>query len=115
MLKWHNIRTYYYINVLVYTLTMLVLTIYNLLLHSGYEAEATRVRTYSKIPSLNFVVTSCLIHSTHHLLMKIPLAILWYVLLFFITIVLAREVFQLGIAPLRYLFSSENYIEIGQN
>ena len=43
---------------------------------------------------------------------KIPLAILWYVLGFFIAILLVREFFQLGIAPLRYLFSPENYIEL---
>lgn len=31
---------------------------------------------------------------------------------FFITILLVREFFQLGIAPLRYLFSPENYVEL---
>ena len=43
MLKWHTIRVYYYINLLIYTLTMLVLTTFILLLHSNYEAEALRV------------------------------------------------------------------------
>ncbi|XP_032796549.2 transient receptor potential channel pyrexia isoform X1 [Daphnia magna] len=84
MLKWHNIRIFYYVNVLLYTLTMFVLSTYILLLHSSYEPEATRI----------------------------PLAILWCVLSFFITILLIREFFQLGIAPLRYLFSPENYIEL---
>jgi len=43
MLKWHNISKFYYMNVLVYTLTMLVLSTYILLLHSGYEPESLRV------------------------------------------------------------------------
>lgn len=58
MLKWHNIRIFYYINVLVYTLTMLVLSTYILLLHSGYEPEATRVKFYI-IYNNNFVL-NCL-------------------------------------------------------
>ncbi|XP_057381320.1 transient receptor potential cation channel protein painless-like [Daphnia carinata] len=84
MLKWHNIRIFYYVNVLLYTLTMLVLSTYILLLYSSYEPEAKRI----------------------------PLAILWCVLTLFMTILLIRELFQLGIAPLRYLFSPENYIEL---
>ena len=84
-LKWHNIRFFYYANVLIYTLAVIVLTTYILLLHSGYASDSTEV----------------------------PLDILWYCLLIFVTILFAREMFQLGIAPFRYLFSPENYIELG--
>lgn len=44
--------------------------------------------------------------------MKVSLTVLWSCLIFFLTILLARELFQLGIAPLRYLFSAENYVEL---
>jgi hypothetical protein len=46
MLKWHNISKFYYMNLLVYVLTMLVLSTYILLLHSGYEPESLRVEIY---------------------------------------------------------------------
>lgn len=42
-LKWHNIRFFYYVNVLIYSLAVLVLTTFILLLHSGYSKDSTQV------------------------------------------------------------------------
>jgi len=46
-------------------------------------------------------------------LFQTVLLVLWCLLVFFISVLCLREFFQLGIAPLRYIFSLENYIEIG--
>jgi hypothetical protein len=46
-------------------------------------------------------------------LFQTVLLVLWCLLVFFISVLFLREFFQLGIAPLRYIFSLENYIEIG--
>lgn len=77
MLKWHNISKFYYMNLLVYVLTMLVLSTYILLLHSGYEPESLRVEILSYFfnciyiihgvfviqdPAGNFVVRAWIFH-----------------------------------------------------
>ena len=44
MLKWHNIRFFYFINVFVYMLAVSVLTTYMLLLNTNSELAADTVR-----------------------------------------------------------------------
>ena len=41
--------------------------------------------------------------------------VLWYVLWILVITLFVRELFQLGIAPLRYLLSLENYVELGNS
>jgi len=85
MLKWHNIRFFYFINVFIYMLAVSVLTTYMLLLNTNSELAADTVRFMN---------------------------VLWYVLWILVITLFVRELFQLGIAPLRYLLSLENYVEL---
>nr|CAG4640615.1 EOG090X00QE [Eulimnadia texana] len=86
MLKWHKVRNYFYTNLAIYTLAVIVLTTYILLLHTGSKPE-----DFSYKAALN---------------------VFWLLLAICVGILSVRELFQLGVAPLRYLFTWENYVEI---
>ena len=107
MLKWEVIRKYYRWNVMIYFSAVVVLVGYILLLNCRNSENYTELVSMTQVTPLLY----SRIKFTFHF--QIFFNILWYALLCFISFLALRELFQLSIAPVSYIFSIENYIEIG--
>ena len=107
MLKWEVIRKYYRWNVMIYFSAVVVLVGYILLLNCRNSENYTELVSMTQVTPLLY----SRIKFTFHF--QIFFNILWYALLCFISFLALRELFQLSIAPVSYICSIENYIEIG--
>ncbi|XP_014258527.1 transient receptor potential cation channel protein painless [Cimex lectularius] len=96
-LKWHKIRTYFYINVFLYTMFCIFFTFFIL---STYANISTSVD-----PVTNQTVIQYPTDGGDNLV--------WSLVTVFLALLLLREFLQLTLSPKKYLLNPENWLEIG--
>lgn len=97
-LKWHIIRKYFYMNLILYLAFWFVLTWYIL-----YVYEFSNNIRNVTISDRNLIYERNVYENVTWL---------WTVTLIFCGVILIREIFQFSISPLKYLKSLENWLEM---
>ena len=115
-LKWKLIRLYLFLDLLLYSLFVLILTVYVLfrdeLCNGNDSTQSKKVllseRNYNSTEAPTMDSQICKFDENYDELMMI----LWYLLMVFIVILTLREIFQMIIYRLRYFCSPENWLEL---
>ena len=102
-LKWKRMGAAYNRNLVMYTAFVAVLTAYIFVLYAG---KAVRAGSFLTETCVNGTVTGG--DDVSHR----DANALWYMLLVLLGCLVAREALQLGVAPRRYFFSLENWVEV---
>ena len=101
-LKWKRMSTAYNRNLAVYTAFVAVVTGYIFTLYAGKSIRAESFLTENCDSNVTIETDGPARDS----------GVLWYILIVLLIILIGRETLQLGVAPRRYFFSIENWVEI---
>ncbi|PSN51663.1 hypothetical protein C0J52_09619 [Blattella germanica] len=106
-LKWHQIRIFFYTNLLFYIMFVALLTLYILLSYGNPNSNQSRETSNSSIKADEGLL------SEKNLTVDDESSVFWWaILVVFLVLLVFREVFQLIVSPKKYIKSPENYLEI---